>query len=181
MRMVLGVATVLGVIGVVSAFGLFYLGERVFHLDRAHIQTLMYLKLSVAGHLTIFLTRTRGPFWSIRPAKILWIAVLGTQIVATLIAVYGLFMTPLGWGWALFVWGYALLWFLVNDRVKLLAYRIFDPTSAPLLWARHSLDLTPPIAKGAYELYERQGSRDGHAVENRLEAERKLRKEVPPK
>jgi H+-transporting ATPase len=127
MRMVLGISTVLGVIGVVAAFGLFYLGERVFHLDRAHIQTLMYLKLSVAGHLTIFLTRTRGPFWSHRPARILWIAVLGTQIVATLIAVYGLFMTPLGWGWAGFVWGYALLWFLLNDRVKLLAYRIFDP------------------------------------------------------
>jgi len=88
MRLVLGISTVLGVIGVVSAFGLFYLGERVFHLDRAHIQTLMYLKLSVAGHLTIFLTRTRGPFWSIRPARILWAAVLGTQTVATLIAVY---------------------------------------------------------------------------------------------
>jgi H+-transporting ATPase len=130
MRMVLGISTVLGVIGVVSAFGLFFLGERVFHLDRPHIQTLMYLKLSVAGHLTIFLTRTRGPLWSIRPAKILWIAVLGTQIVATLIAVYGLFMTPLGWGWAGFVWGYALVWFLVNDRVKLLAYRIFDPAKA---------------------------------------------------
>lgn len=127
MRMVLGIATVLGVIGVVSTFGLFYLGERVFHLDRAHIQTLMYLKLSVAGHLTIFLTRTRGPFWSIRPARILWIAVLGTQIVATLIAVYGLFMMPLGWGWALFVWVYALAWFLMNDRLKLLAYRFIDP------------------------------------------------------
>ncbi len=127
MRMVLGISTVLGVIGVISAFGLFYLGERVFHLDRAHIQTLMYLKLSVAGHLTIFLTRTRGPFWSIRPARILWVAVLGTQIIATMIAVYGFFMTPLGWGWALFVWGYALLWFLLNDRIKLLAYRLFDP------------------------------------------------------
>jgi H+-transporting ATPase len=123
MRKVLGISTVLGVIGVISAFGLFYLAERVFHLDRAHVQTMMYLKLSVAGHLTIFLTRTRGPFWSIRPARILWVAVLGTQIIATLIAVYGLFMTPLGWGWALFVWGYALAWFLVNDRVKLLAYR----------------------------------------------------------
>ena len=127
MRMVLGISSVLGVIGVIAAFGLFYLGERVFHLDRDHIQTLMYLKLSVAGHLTIFLTRTRGPFWSIRPARILWIAVLGTQIIATLIAVYGLFMTPLGWGWAGFVWGYALIWFLLNDRLKLLAYRIFDP------------------------------------------------------
>ncbi len=124
MRMVLGISTVLGLFGVVAAFGLFYLGERVFHLDRAHIQTLMYLKLSVAGHLTIFLTRTRGPFWSIRPARVLWIAVLGTQTLATLIAVYGVFMTPLGWGWALFVWGYALAWFVINDRVKLLAYRM---------------------------------------------------------
>jgi H+-transporting ATPase len=56
MRMVLGISTAPGVIGVVSAFGLFYLGECVFHLDRAHIQTLMYLKLSGAGQLTIFLT-----------------------------------------------------------------------------------------------------------------------------
>ena len=127
MRVVLGVSTILGLFGVAAAFGLFYLADRVFHLDRARIQTLMYLKLSVAGHLTIFLTRTRGPFWSIRPAKILLIAVFGTQAVATLIAVYGLFMTPLGWGWAAFVWGYALAWFLVNDRVKLLAYRLLDP------------------------------------------------------
>jgi H+-transporting ATPase len=133
MRMVLGTATVLGAAGVVASFGLFYLGERVFHLDRAHIQSLMYLKLSVAGHMTIFVTRTRGPFWSIRPARILWMAVLGTQIVATLLAVYGVFMTPLGWGWALFVWGYAVAWFLLNDRVKLLAYRILDPNGAPIL------------------------------------------------
>ncbi len=139
MRMVLGISTVLGVIGVVAAFGLFYLGERVFHLDRAHIQTLMYLKLSVAGHLTIFLTRTRGPFWSIPPARILWVAVLGTQTLATLIAVYGIFMTPLGWYWAGFVWGYAFAWFLVNDRIKLLAYRILDPTKPPLLSKKYLL------------------------------------------
>ena len=130
MRMVLGISTVLGIIGVVAAFGLFFLAERVFHIDRDHIQTLMYLKLSVAGHLTIFLTRTRGRFWSIRPARVVLLAVFGTQAVATLIAVYGVFMTPLGWGWALFVWGYALAWFLVNDQVKVLAYRILDPNKA---------------------------------------------------
>lgn len=132
MRVVLGIASVLGVAGVMASFGLFYLGEQVFHLSRDMIQTLMYLKLSVAGHLTIFLTRTRGPFWSIRPAPILLAAVVGTQVVATLIAVYGLLMPPIGWGWALAVWGYALAWFLVNDRVKLVAYRILDP-HRPLL------------------------------------------------
>jgi H+-transporting ATPase len=173
MRLVLGISTVLGVIGVVAAFGLFYLGERVFHLDRAHIQTLMYLKLSVAGHLTIFLTRTRGPFWSIRPAKVLWIAVLGTQMLATLIAVYGLFMTPLGWGWAAFVWGYALAWFLLNDRVKLLAYRIFDPTKTPLL-AKKPLDLTPQIAARAYELYQERAKGQSQQDQDWLEAEREI-------
>ncbi|WP_299461016.1 HAD-IC family P-type ATPase, partial [uncultured Gimesia sp.] len=133
MRLVLGIATVLGVVGPMASFGLFYLAENVYQLDRLHIQSLMYLMLSVAGHLTIFQARTRGPFWSIRPARILWVAVLGTQILATLIAVYGLFMTPLGWGWALFVWGYALAWFVVTDRVKLLAYRVFDTAAARLL------------------------------------------------
>jgi H+-transporting ATPase len=130
MHLVLGISTVLGVIGTIAIFGLFYLSLNVFHLDHEHTQTMMYLKMSVAGHLTIFLTRTRGPFWSIRPAKILLIAVFGTQAIATLIAVYGLFMTPIGWGYAGIVWGYALIWFFVNDRVKLLAYRIFDSPKA---------------------------------------------------
>jgi plasma-membrane proton-efflux P-type ATPase len=176
MRMVLGISTVLGVIGVISAFALFYLGERVFHLDRAHIQTLMYLKLSVAGHLTIFLTRTRRPFWSIRPAKILWIAVLGTQIMATLIAVYGLFMTPLGWGWALFVWAYALAWFLLNDRIKILAYRIFDPIKA-----KKTPDLQPQIVARAYALYEQEGRREGHAAQDWEKAEQEVRKDAASK
>ncbi len=216
MRVVLGISTVLGMIGVVAAFGLFYLAERVFHFDRAHAQTMMYLKLSVAGHLTIFLTRTRGPFWSIRPAMILWVAVLGTQIVATLFAVYGFLMTPLGWKWALFVWAYALAWFLVNDRVKLLAYRIFDPIKAkanpqvnavpqhqakadepnpeltpgakmvsnpeataapkPGAQAQTVADLSPLIAKRAYELFEEGGRKDGAALKNWKKAESEIRK-----
>jgi H+-transporting ATPase len=132
MRMVLGVASVLGIVGPIAAFGLFYIGDQVFHLTHKHLQPMMYLMLSVAGHLTIFITRTRGPFWSIPPAKILWMAVLGTQILATFIAVYGFLMPPLGWSWAGFVWGYALIWALLTDRVKLLAYRIFDPAKVEL-------------------------------------------------
>jgi H+-transporting ATPase len=126
MREVLGIASVLGITGVLASFGLFYIAERIYHLNRETIQTLIYLKLSVAGHLTIFLTRTRGPFWSSRPAPVLLAAVVGTQILATLIAVYGWFMPPVNWSWALAVWGYALAWWLVNDRVKLAAYRILN-------------------------------------------------------
>jgi H+-transporting ATPase len=126
MRDVLGLATVLGVVGVIASFGLFYLGERVFHLSREIIQSLMYLKLSVAGQLTIFLTRTRGPFWSIRPAKVLLVATGAAQVLATLITVYGLAVKPIGWGWAGFVWGYAIVWFLITDRVKLIANKILS-------------------------------------------------------
>ena len=142
MRLVLGIATVLGLVGPIAAFGLFYLGDRVFHLDRPHLQTMMYLMLSVAGHLTIFQTRTRGPFWSIRPANILLIAVFGTQAIATVIAVFGLgLVTPLGWRLAALVWGYAVAWFLVTDPVKLLAYRVLDPSSAS-----SPLKIAPPPA-----------------------------------
>ena len=180
MRMVLGVATVLGVMGPVAAFGLFYLGDRVYHLDHNHLQPMMYLMLSVAGHLTIFLTRTRGPFWSIRPARILWMATLGTQILATFIAVYGVLMPPLGWGWAGFVWGYALIWALLSDRVKLLAYRVFDPTAPPLL-SRTPVDVTPQIARRAYQLYELRGRQGGQADQDWEQAEREIRKDEPRK
>lgn len=130
MRKVLGIATVLGIPGPIAAFGLFYIGERILRIGHPQLQTLMYLMLSVAGHLTIFLTRTRGPFWSIRPARILLIAVLGTQTLATLIAVYGVFMTPLGWKLAGLVWAYAFVWFLITDRIKLLGYRFLESGKA---------------------------------------------------
>jgi H+-transporting ATPase len=103
---------------------------------------------------------------------------VGTQALATLIAVYGLFMTPLGWRWAGFVWAYAVACFLINDRVKLLAYRIFDPTKAPLL-AKKPVDLSPQIAQRAYELYQERVHGQSLADQDWLEAEREIRKDLP--
>jgi len=126
MRVVLGIATILGIAGVISSFGIFYIGEEMLHLNLESIQSFIYLKLSVAGHLTLFAARTRGPFWSIKPAKILLLAVISTQIIATLIVVYGILLPPIGWKLALFVWIYALAWFIVNDYVKRAAYDVFE-------------------------------------------------------
>jgi len=175
MRLVLGISTVLGVIGVVSAFGLFYLGERVFHLDRNHIQTLIYLKLSVAGHLTIF------PDAHARP---LLVHTPGTDSVGCSgghashrHADCGVWFVydPSRVALAGFVWVYAVAWFLINDRVKLLAYRIFDPTKAPLL-AKKPFDLTPQIATRAYELYQDRVHGKSQRDQDWLEAEREIRK-----
>lgn len=129
MPIVLGVSSCLGLMGVVETFGLFYLAERVLHMNREMIQTLIYLKLSVAGHLTLFVARVRGRFFSIRPANILLFAVIGTQLLATLITVCGVFMRPIGWFWAGTVWAY---WFFIEDEVKLAAYRLFDHEGGPI-------------------------------------------------
>jgi H+-transporting ATPase len=125
MRTVLGIATTLGAVAMLRSFGIFYLGDSVFHLNTDVLRTLVYLNLSIGGHLTLFAARTKGPFWSIKPAPILLGAVLGTQAIATLIAVYGVLMTPLGWTYAGIVWGYCLGVFLLQDLVKLAARRAF--------------------------------------------------------
>ena len=133
MRHVLGVASILGIAGVTASFGLFYLTERLFKFDQNTIQTLMYLNLSVAGHLTIFLTRTRVHFWQDRPSYILLGAVILTQTIATFVSVYGLFMHPIGWKIAGMVWVYALVWFVISDSVEIMALNIFDPEKPGLL------------------------------------------------
>ncbi|MFZ0244467.1 MAG: hypothetical protein WAL68_02180, partial [Candidatus Binatus sp.] len=125
MERVLTVSSVLGVMGVISAFGLFWIAEKYFHLPRPVVQSLIFLKLLVAGHLTIYITRSAGTFWKRPwPNWRLVVACETTQVIGTLAAVYGWGMTPLGWKYALLVWGYALVWFFINDMVKVEVYRL---------------------------------------------------------
>jgi H+-transporting ATPase len=128
MRTLLGVATFLGIIGVFSTFGILYIGDVVLQLDPLVLQSFIYLKLSVAGHLTVFVARTKGPFWSVKPAKPLLLAVIITQLVATLITVYGILLPAMGWTLALLVWGYALLMFVITDFAKVRLYRLLNHT-----------------------------------------------------
>jgi len=125
MREVLTVATVLGIMGVISSFLLFYLLE-TWGVPRDLIQAIIFLKLDVAGHGTLYLARTGDkPFWHRPyPSGILFSAVFCTRIAGTLIAVYGLFMEPVGWKIAGYIWLYAMFWFLLNDFVKIRTYRL---------------------------------------------------------
>jgi H+-transporting ATPase len=128
MRHVLTLAIVLGMLGLISSFLLFFIALEVFHLDTFTIETLIFLKMTVAGHLTIYQARTdEKHFWA-RPLPS--IRLFGTteltQLAGTVIAVYGVFMTPLGWPFAIFVWGYAMGFFFLNDSVKVLIYRLVN-------------------------------------------------------
>jgi H+-transporting ATPase len=126
MRTLLTIATFLGAIGVVSSFLLLYIGLEIFHLNSLVLQSFIYLKLSVAGHLALFVARTKGPFWSIRPAKPLLLAVVLTQLTATIITVYGILLPAMGWNLALFVWGYAIAAFLIQDFLKVQFYKFLE-------------------------------------------------------
>lgn len=126
MKTVLGMATFLGLVGTIASFVLFFIGMNILHLSIDVLQSMMYLKLSVAGHFLIFITRTKGHFWSYRPSSILLAAVLGTQTVATIIAVYGLLIPAIGWKLAIFVWAFALASFVLTDFAKVFLFRRFE-------------------------------------------------------
>jgi H+-transporting ATPase len=125
MRRVLTVSTVLGAIGVVATFGILALARLWLHLDIAQIETLIFLKLAVAGHLTLFVARSRGPFWT-RPwpaPAMIWSAV-GTKILATLLVAFGIgLITPISWPLIGLTWAYAIAWLFITDLAKLAVYR----------------------------------------------------------
>jgi H+-transporting ATPase len=124
MHELLTLSSVLGIAGVAASFVLFFiLREQGFSQDM--IRTFLFLKLIVAGHSTLYVTRSEGWFWQRPwPSPLLFSATFGTEIIGTLIAVYGFLVTPIGWKYALLIWAYALLWFLINDAVKMVTRKI---------------------------------------------------------
>ncbi|MCP5524203.1 MAG: plasma-membrane proton-efflux P-type ATPase [Verrucomicrobiales bacterium] len=124
MRRILTISTVLGLIGVVETFGILVIAKDWFHLSAEQIQSFIYLKLAVAGHLTLFVARTRKSFLSRPyPAPILLAAVVGTQLLAALIVGFGWLVAPIPWRYVAFVWIYCLVWVFIEDRAKLQVYR----------------------------------------------------------
>jgi H+-transporting ATPase len=125
MRRVLSVSTTLGAVGVIETFGMLLLAKQWMHLDIAHIQSLIFLKLTVAGHLTLFVARSRGSFLA-RPwpaPTMLWTAIV-TKILATLLVAFGVgLVTPITWTQIGFVWAYCIAWVFVEDWAKLAVYR----------------------------------------------------------
>ena len=120
MTRVLTIASALGVYGVIESFGLFWIVRDYLALAQPVMQALIFLKLLVSGHMTIYLTRNTGPVWERPwPSWKLVVPAETTQVIGTLVVVYGLFMAPTGWPLALMVWAYTLVSFFVASAVKI--------------------------------------------------------------
>ncbi len=125
MGQVITVATVMGIVGVVGSFGMLLIAMDWLKLNVADIQTYVFLKMAVAGHLVLFVARTKGYFWERPwPAPIMvWAAVI-TKLAATLLAAYGFgLITPISWPEVALIWGYSIVSALVTDLVKVQVYR----------------------------------------------------------
>ncbi|HTT15658.1 MAG TPA: plasma-membrane proton-efflux P-type ATPase [Thermoplasmata archaeon] len=154
MGSILRVASTIGVVGVASSFALLSIATGPFHISGGALQTLLYLKLSVAGHFVIFVTRTKGPFWKSRPAGVLVLSVIGTQLLASVFALGGWFLTPIPWTWVVALWGYAALEIVLVDLVKQATYRREDriARTAP---ARPPPTGLPPLLPGRWFVHPR--------------------------
>ena len=124
MKRVLTLSTVLGCIGVCSTFLLIFLTKIYFHVSLDELQSLIFLKLSVAGHQTLFVVRSKYAFFSKPyPSPILLSAILTTQAIAALIVGFGFLVTPIPWTYVLYIWIYATVWMFIADGIKNMLYQ----------------------------------------------------------
>jgi len=115
----------MGVTGVVGSFGMLLIAMDWLHLSIDQIQTYVFLKMAVAGHLVLFVARSKGHFWK-RPwpaPVMIWSAVV-TKLAATLLAAYGFgLITAISWPEIALIWGYSIASAYVTDLVKVAVYR----------------------------------------------------------
>ncbi len=140
-------ATFLGVAGVVSSFTLLFI---LFDLSLpiAMIQSLFFAKMVIAGHGTIYNTRTKEWFWKKPyPSWLLFGATFSTRIIGTIVAVYGFgIMEPIGWKLASLMWAYALAWFVFNDAVKKLVLKFYYTKKSSIISTKFSSPAPEPIS-----------------------------------
>ena len=132
MKRVLTLSSILSIGGVISSLIFFWYIFKTLGWDQGTVQTMIFLKLLVAGHMTIFLTRNTGWLWNKPyPNWLLIVTLETTQVIGTLFAVYGWLVHPIGWIKAGIVWGYALIWILLLNIIKVLTGKILNKRNNP--------------------------------------------------
>jgi H+-transporting ATPase len=134
------VATIIGGVAVVSSLLLLYLGLKTHEpdsilkkfglseLDYGQVCTMIYLKVSLSDFLTVFAARTIGPFFSRFPGWQLAIAACVAMGASTVLShewdhILDIpEMKSLHWKWIGFVWVYCLVWFIIQDVIKVITY-----------------------------------------------------------
>lgn len=132
-------STLFGSVGVVNSLLLFFFLTQFIHMDWEKIQTLYFLKLTVSGHLLIYVARTRQRWFRFLPSKQVFWATSLTQLISTLLAFTGFLMpSPVSIGWIVFVWAWAFFWMQISELMK-----DFQQQTAKLIHAHYPTFLLP--------------------------------------
>lgn len=110
-----------GLAGVANSLLLFFLAANIWHLNWSVVQTMFFLKLTVSGHLLIYVAHTRQRWFKFLPSReVIWATTL-TQIVATTLALSGFLMPGrLSIEQVVFVWAWSFFWMQVSEGMKML-------------------------------------------------------------
>lgn len=113
-------STLFGVVGVANSMLLFFLMRSIWHLDWSVVQTMFFLKLTVSGHMLIYVAHTKERWWKFLPSKqVIWSTTI-TQLIATILAFTGFLMSGRLTLWEIaFVWVWAFLWMQISEAMKI--------------------------------------------------------------
>jgi len=116
------VAIVLGLIMVVEAFGLLYIGLKYFNLttDNGILSTFSFEILFFFAIFSIFIVREKGHFWNSSPSKTLLLIILADMVLGVVLSTFGLLgLKAIPLTQTLIVIGYSFIFSLViNDFIK---------------------------------------------------------------
>lgn len=117
-------SSLFGLVGVLESLFLFFIARNIWHLPINVVQTMFFLKLTVSGHMLIYVAHTMKRWWKFLPSKeVIW-ATTVTQLLATFLAFSGFLMpiqiSPLQ---ICFVWVWAFLWMQIGEAMKVIQDR----------------------------------------------------------
>lgn len=116
-------ALLIAVVWLVLAFAIFLVGRDVFHLELPQLQTLVFVALVFTGQATVYLVRDRRHFWSSVPGFWLMMTSVAAVLVVSLLACFGILMSPIAPGLVVGVLAVVVSCSVVMDLLKI---RVFE-------------------------------------------------------
>ncbi|KAF9944617.1 hypothetical protein BGZ72_002169, partial [Mortierella alpina] len=91
--------------------------------EQRKLESIMYLHISSAPHFVIFSTRLTGYFWENLPSPIFAVVIIGTQIIALLMVIFGGLTPKVPAGQAIVVLLISFVYFIMLDVVKVQMFK----------------------------------------------------------
>jgi H+-transporting ATPase len=116
--------------------GVFQAGFGLPRMAYSEIVMMIYMKVSISDFLTLFSARTRSFFFTAKPGPLLLAGGLVALSISTILActwpaqdldsvpISGLAVTGNYHLWPLWIWIYCIIWWLIQDTLKVLTYTL---------------------------------------------------------